>query len=504
MTAALDTYAELRLAEGKLLRWGEREVKAEVALQPRDLEILAALARYRFLTTGQSPSCGGGRGLRAVRRRMSRVFEAGFVERFRPQTLRGSYQWTYCLARDGFRAAEQTGQLAAGLKFAPRREAIFDYRYVIHDLRTNEWVLRYRELLDDRLLDWAGADESRYEPPKKSRDEEYFSRSAAVLRDTGWYESGIEDEDFRPVQPDALLDVATADGDLHVFVEYDCTRRVDKNYDKFRRYDALLTSGGADERRLAVRRVRLPGRRAPPPVHLRRRPRAEQGACPPAPAPIATSATSRATGLSSFSRATSATPTPRRCGYPRCHLATSTVATRRACVASLCRASTGEINAVPPGPFPSSRSALAFRSERTRAPTRRRPKSPSRLCCTRKGDPPLRAGPPFLDMPDKSGQGSTGGKRSERRRVGAKRTRSGARSRGKRERDQKTGCVIVAMRERESRVGSESMFGVEREQRRKHGASGSLAGTDARSQVLARFSPLPWSGPCRRRRSPAP
>ncbi len=157
MTAALDTYAELRLAEGKLLRWGERAAKVACALQPRDLEILVALARYRFLTTGQIAELWWeGRGLRAVRRRMTRLFEAGFVERFRPQTLRGSYQWTYCLARDGFRAAEQTGELSPSLKFAPRRESIFDYRYVIHDLRVNEWVLRYRELLGDRLLDWAG------------------------------------------------------------------------------------------------------------------------------------------------------------------------------------------------------------------------------------------------------------------------------------------------------------------------------------------------------------
>jgi hypothetical protein len=242
MTASLDTYAELHLAEGKLLRWGERESKAEVALQARDLEILVALARYRFLTTGQIAELWwADRGLRVVRRRMTRLFDAGLVERFRPQTLRGSYQWTYCLARDGFRAAQQTGELASGLKFAPRREAIFDYRYVIHDLRTNEWVLRYRELLGDRLLDWAGPDESRYEPPKKGRDEEYFSRSALILRDSGWFESGIDDEDFRPVQPDALLDVATSDGDFHVFVEYDRTRRVDKNYDKFRRYNALLS-----------------------------------------------------------------------------------------------------------------------------------------------------------------------------------------------------------------------------------------------------------------------
>lgn len=164
----------------------------------------------------------------------------GFLDRFRPQTLRGSYQWTYCLARDGFRAAQQTGELADGLKFAPRREAIFDYRYVIHDLRANEWVLRYRELLGDRLLDWAGPDEARFEPPKKSRDEEYVSRATAVLGDCGWHACDVPDEYFRPVQPDALLDVAAAEGDAHVFVEYDRTRRVDKNFDKFLRYETLL------------------------------------------------------------------------------------------------------------------------------------------------------------------------------------------------------------------------------------------------------------------------
>ena len=140
-----DTYAELRLAEGKMLRWDERAGRAACALQARDAEILTALARYRFLTSGQiAERWWPDAGMRAVRRRLTRLFEAGFVERFRPQTIRGSYQWTYCLARDGFRAAEQAGELPAGLKFAPRREQIFDYRYVIHDLRVNEWVLRYR------------------------------------------------------------------------------------------------------------------------------------------------------------------------------------------------------------------------------------------------------------------------------------------------------------------------------------------------------------------------
>jgi hypothetical protein len=54
---------------------------------------------------------------------MTRLFDAGFVERFRPQTLRGSYQQTYGLAREGSRAAERTGELSPALKFAPHRRA---------------------------------------------------------------------------------------------------------------------------------------------------------------------------------------------------------------------------------------------------------------------------------------------------------------------------------------------------------------------------------------------
>lgn len=51
----------------------------------------------------------------------------------------------------------------------------------------------------------------------------------------------MPDEYFRPVQPDAVLDVAAADGDVHLLLEYDRTRRVDKNFTKFLRYDTLLT-----------------------------------------------------------------------------------------------------------------------------------------------------------------------------------------------------------------------------------------------------------------------
>ncbi len=345
MTAALDTYAELRLAEGKLLRWGERDRKAEVALQARDLEILVALARYRFLTTGQIAELWWeGRGLRAVRRRMTRLFDAGFVERFRPQTLRGSYQWTYCLARDGFRAAQQTGELADGLKFAPRREAIFDYRYVIHDLRTNEWVLRYRELLGDRLLDWAGPDESRFEPPKKRRDEEHLDRATAVLSDCGWYANDVADEEFRPVQPDALLDVAAGGNDVRVFVEYDRTRRVDKNSASSCATRPWSSSGGA--RRSSAVRTSSSSARTPSTSAASSTPRT-----PSSPATSATerantarSATSHATARCSSSRATSATARPRRWLCRLCRRVTRSAPARRTSDTCPCRGSKREIN----------------------------------------------------------------------------------------------------------------------------------------------------------------
>ncbi|HVE68439.1 MAG TPA: replication-relaxation family protein [Solirubrobacteraceae bacterium] len=247
-----DTYAELRLAEGKLLGWDERKKTASCAVQPRDAEILTALARYRFLTTAQIAELWwSGCGMRAVRRRMTQLFEAGLVERFRPQTIRGAFQWTYCLTSDGFRAAQQSGELPAGLKFTPRRERLFDFRYVIHDLRVNEWVIRYRRLAGENVFDWSGPDEALVEPPHKLPQE---------IPPRPRYDGHIGDidrRDIRPIQPDARLDVIHAKGDLMMFVEYDRTRRVDKNYDKFRRYEAFLTGWwhlaiGGDWQRPAV------------------------------------------------------------------------------------------------------------------------------------------------------------------------------------------------------------------------------------------------------------
>ena len=94
-----------------------------------------------------------------------------------------------------------------------------------------------------------------------------------------------------------------------ILIEYDRTRRLDKNYDKFRRYDAFLTwwwqhTHLADRESPAVRRLRLPRRRAARPLPRRRRPRAHRAtAGTPTCHPSATS-TSGASASSSRPRST--------------------------------------------------------------------------------------------------------------------------------------------------------------------------------------------------------
>jgi hypothetical protein len=57
-----------------------------------------------------------------------------------------------------------------------------------------------------------------------------------------WSAEGLRDPRPRLVRPDAVLEVTrpNGDGSRVIFIEYDRTRRVDKNHEKFRRYDTFL------------------------------------------------------------------------------------------------------------------------------------------------------------------------------------------------------------------------------------------------------------------------
>jgi hypothetical protein len=168
-----------------------------------------------------------------VRRRLAKLFAGGHLERFRPYSRRGSYPWTYHLGPTGHRLLRDTGHIEPRARYQPR--ALIDYSYVIHDLQLNAWILAYRQLLNESLMEWHG--ETPIHPPPKHRQSEL-----AQAKD--WTATGLKDPTARPVFPDAVLEIKRPDGrpPWTFLLEHDRTRRVDKNFDKFRRYDTYLTT----------------------------------------------------------------------------------------------------------------------------------------------------------------------------------------------------------------------------------------------------------------------
>ena len=133
----------------------------------------------------------------------------------------------------GHRLLHRAGIVRPRERFV-RRE-VYDYGHVVHDLQLNAWVLAYRRAAGDAFLSWDG--ETHIEPPREARVQQ------GVLRvGDHWSAEGLRDPRARLVRPDAVLEVGRPDGDGSrvLFIEYDRTRRVDKNYEKFRRYDTFL------------------------------------------------------------------------------------------------------------------------------------------------------------------------------------------------------------------------------------------------------------------------
>jgi hypothetical protein len=158
------------------------------------------------------------------------LFQAGYLERFRPIAHRGSFPWVYQLGAEGHRLLQRVGVIEPGQRYASRR--VYDYSRVLHELQLNAWVLAYRRLAGPALLTWDG--ETDINPP--------IAAKRGQLRLAGdWSAKGLHDRDARLLRPDAVLEVADGDDIVRTFlIEYDRTRRVDKNFTKFRRYDAFL------------------------------------------------------------------------------------------------------------------------------------------------------------------------------------------------------------------------------------------------------------------------
>jgi hypothetical protein len=227
------SYIDAHRYDGAAIERGRRDRREPCTVQPRDVSVIGDVRRHKFLTAPQLRELWWPqRSIQAADRRLLKLFRAGYLERFRPLARRGSFPWTYQLGAHGHRLLQQAGLIGSRERFVPR--VVYDYGHVLHELQLNAWVLAARRALGSALLSWDG--ETHIEPPLEIR------RSQLRLHDN-WLAEDLCDPRARPLRPDAILEIL---GDGHAagrrlfLVEYDRTRRVDKNYDKFRRYDTFL------------------------------------------------------------------------------------------------------------------------------------------------------------------------------------------------------------------------------------------------------------------------
>jgi len=229
----VDSYTEIHRYDGAVLDRGKRDQLVPCAVRARDVSIVRDVWRYKFLTSSQLLELWWpGRPPQAGSRRLLKLHRAGYLDRFRPISRHGSYAWTYQLGAEGHRLLQRAGTIAPGARFA-RRE-IYDYGHVLHDLQLNAWVIAYRRTLGPALLAWDG--ETDIHPSAHARRDQ-------LRLDDDWSAEGLRHRDPRPLRPDAMLDIARGDseqGSRLFLIEHDRTRRIDKNYDKLRRYDAFL------------------------------------------------------------------------------------------------------------------------------------------------------------------------------------------------------------------------------------------------------------------------
>ena len=233
------SYTAVHRYDGAMLQLGRRAETVGCPLTGRDLAIVRDVWRYRFLSTEQLRGAPFARTHAASCPPPARQALSGRPPRALP-TLQPPRLLPLDLSTRPRRPPPAAGHRASRPARPLRAPRAIDYSYVLHDLQLNTWVLAYRRLLDGTLLEWHGetpihpAPEA---PPSPARPRRRLDRRRPQ----------------RPRRPARLSPTPcsrspapTARRRGPCSCEYDRTRRVDKNYDKFRRYDAFLTAWQQD------------------------------------------------------------------------------------------------------------------------------------------------------------------------------------------------------------------------------------------------------------------
>jgi hypothetical protein len=198
-----------------------------------------------FLASSQLVVLGwGNSGERAGQKRLKRLHDGGYLDRFRPINERGSAEWNYRLSSLGWSALVEQGRAPGDRAYTPT--AIASISYTEHDLQLASLVLHIAQetaggqeaLLDRMPFTWKGPRSGRIDTDS---DEEFACSPAAELP----VGTQLHREGSRQgyLEPDATLIGRSGDDTWAVLIEYDRTERPHKQIDRLRRYDHWLLSG---------------------------------------------------------------------------------------------------------------------------------------------------------------------------------------------------------------------------------------------------------------------
>jgi hypothetical protein len=245
------SYAVVHRTDVRGLIWDPQVRDASLAerLEPqaRDLEVVRALWRYEVLLLSQLwQEWWPDSDVRAARKRLKRLAQAGWIRRFQLRRARG-HEPGYVLARHGFVAGQRhRGPHGSYIRREARwQEPSFaDYRALEHPLQMNAWVLAYRKIVGEHAADWRGEEEGRLElPTKLSEGRRVAIRPEDIRLERYQRVRDLRLKEFGKVWPDATvtMDMPHRGRTFDLMIELDRTKRPTKNFDKFRRYDALIT-----------------------------------------------------------------------------------------------------------------------------------------------------------------------------------------------------------------------------------------------------------------------
>jgi hypothetical protein len=226
-----DSYRELvELDRAHSVRWAKRvESPRPLEPDPLDLEILLLVAGMGHVLTSQvHRRFNHGRAATTTQRRLKRLWDAGFVERFqfhRPDG--GGVPMCYVITAAGVRSLSAQDRLRAaadggvGIPCAPsaasRSDGARRLREARRDVHVAGWALALERVLGGRAT-LRGSSESVLAPPVRSTPEGRVALAPCDLRLPGGRAphdflrtdatgAGIEVERFETVRPDAIVEV---------------------------------------------------------------------------------------------------------------------------------------------------------------------------------------------------------------------------------------------------------------------------------------------------------